>query len=83
MMADMMLNFIESQETFDIAMVHVGAPTGHLAIKVLVFFPCPFHSTSKQTFQLLLCSFSIHFFEITRIIPFKVQLPYFMSLLKT
>jgi hypothetical protein len=75
----MMLNFIESQEIFGITMVHVDALTDHLAIKVLVFFPCPFHSTSKQTFQLLLCSFSIHFSVITRIILFKVLLPYFRN----
>jgi hypothetical protein len=79
MKVGMMLNFIESQETSGTAMVHVDAQTDHLAIKVLVFFPCPFHSTSKQTFQLLLCSFSIHFSVITRIILFKVQLPYFRN----
>ena len=55
----MMLNFIEAQENFSIAMVHVGVPTDHLATKALISSPSPSHSTSKQTFQPPLCSFSI------------------------
>ena len=75
----MMLNFIKAQETFSIAAVHVGAPTDHLATKALIFSPFPFHSTSKQTFQLLICSFSIHFSMITHTVPFGAQLLYFVS----
>lgn len=76
----MMLNFIEAQVTFGIAMAHVDVPTDHLATKVLIFSLFPFHSTSKRIFQPLLCSFSIHSSIITpRTVPFAVESPYFMS----
>ncbi len=76
---DMMLNFIEAQEIFGIAMAHVDVPTDHLATKALVSSPFPSHSTSKQTFQPLLCSFSIHFSIIPHRVLFEVQSPYFRS----
>ena len=75
----MMLNFIEAQETFSIAMAHVDVPTDHLATKALISSPFPSHSTSKQTFQPPLCSFSIHFSITPHRVPFGVQSPYFES----
>lgn len=79
MNVDMMLNFIEAQEIFGITMAHVGVQTDHLATKALISSPSPSHSTSKQTFQPLLCSFSIHFSIIPHRVPFGVQSPYFES----